>query len=272
MTRIRMTRVLIIIIFVLLVVINVQLLRTPLGEGWEKSFQCNCNNEIRHEILSDVTPYTKATQQHASDNWGPHKLAVLVPFRGRYEELLEFAPHIHEFLSRQKIHHDIWVINQHDHFRFNRASLLNIGHLLSKQTCDYLVMHDVDLLPTNDNLSYTYPEKGPFHVSSPELHPLYHYKTFIGGIFIMTKEQYERVNGLSNLFWGWGREDDELYLRIREVGMPMSRKRDRETGLDTVKYTVVKQHNLTISGAPVKFVHVQLDCDISKTPFCVNPT
>ena len=52
----------------------------------------------------------------------------------------------------------------------------------------------------------------------------------------------------------------------------MSRKRDRDTGLDTVKYTVVKQHNLTISGAPVKFVNVALDCDLSKTPFCVNPT
>jgi len=192
MARIRMTRVLMIIIFILLVVINIQLLRTPLGEGWEKSFQCNCKNEIRHEIHSDVTPSTETTQQQRVD-WGLHKLAVLVPFRGRYEELLEFAPHIHEFLNRQKINHDIWVINQHDLYRFNRASLLNIGHLLSRITCDYLVMHDVDLLPTNDNLSYAYPEKGPFHVSSPELHPLYHYKTFIGGIFIMTKEQYERV-------------------------------------------------------------------------------
>ena len=193
MARIRMTRLLIIIIFVLLVVINIQLLRAPLGEGWEKSFQCNCKNEIRHEVLSDITPSTESEQQHLGDNWGPHKLAVLVPFRGRYEELLEFAPHIHKFLNRQKINHDIWVINQDDHFRFNRATLLNVGHILSRPTCDYLVMHDVDLLPTNDNLSYAYPEKGPFHVSSPELHPLYHYKTFIGGIFIMTKEQYERV-------------------------------------------------------------------------------
>lgn len=31
-----------------------------------------------------------------------------------------------------------------------------------------------------------------------------------------------QVNGLSNLFWGWGREDDELYLRIKEVNMPVS--------------------------------------------------
>ena len=30
------------------------------------------------------------------------------------------------------------------------------------------------------------------------------------------------MNGLSNLFWGWGREDDELYLRITEIKMPVS--------------------------------------------------
>ena len=28
-----------------------------------------------------------------------------------------------------------------------------------------------------------------------------------------------QVNGLSNLFWGWGREDDELYVRMKEAGM-----------------------------------------------------
>lgn len=31
-----------------------------------------------------------------------------------------------------------------------------------------------------------------------------------------------QVNGLSNLFWGWGREDDELYLRMKEAGMKVS--------------------------------------------------
>lgn len=31
-----------------------------------------------------------------------------------------------------------------------------------------------------------------------------------------------QVRGLSNLFWGWGREDDELYLRMKEAGMTVS--------------------------------------------------
>nr|XP_023472855.1 beta-1,4-galactosyltransferase 7 isoform X4 [Equus caballus] len=50
-------------------------------------------------------------------SWGPHRLAVLVPFRERFEELLVFVPHMHRFLSRKKIQHHIYVLNQVDHFR-----------------------------------------------------------------------------------------------------------------------------------------------------------
>lgn len=48
-------------------------------------------------------------------------------------------------------------------------------------------MHDVDLLPMNDNLSYKYPNVGPYHISSPNLHPRYHYSTFIGGILLINR-------------------------------------------------------------------------------------
>lgn len=48
-------------------------------------------------------------------------------------------------------------------------------------------MHDIDLLPLNNNLSYGFPDDGPFHISSPELHPRYHYPTFIGGILLVSR-------------------------------------------------------------------------------------
>lgn len=81
-------------------------------------------------------------------------------------------------------------------FRFNRASLINVGHLESGNDTDYLAMHDVDLLPLNDALDYGFPEDGPFHVASPDLHPLYHYKTYVGGILLLTKKHYELVLSL----------------------------------------------------------------------------
>ncbi|KAB0389183.1 hypothetical protein E2I00_014154, partial [Balaenoptera physalus] len=208
------------------------------------------------------------------ESWGPHRLAVLVPFRERFEELLVFVPHMHRFLSRKKIQHHIYVLNQVDHFRFNRAALINAGFLESSNSTDYIAMHDVDLLPLNEELDYGFPETGPFH-----------------------------CNGMSNRFWGWGREDDEFYRRIKGAGLqlfrpsgittgyktfrhlhdPAWRKRDqkriaaqkqeqfrvdREGGLSTVKYRVDSRTALSVGGAPCTVLNIMLDCDKAATPWC----
>lgn len=99
------------------------------------------------------------------------KLAIIVPFRDRFDELLKFAPHMTAFLKKQNIPNHIFVINQADRFRFNRASLINVGHLYTRDHYDYIAMHDVDLLPINSNLRYDYPSDGPHHVAAPGLHP-----------------------------------------------------------------------------------------------------
>lgn len=116
-----------------------------------------------------------------------HRLAVLVPFRDRFEELLIFAPYIHKFLSDQNVNHDIFILNQVDRYRFNRASLINVGYIFTKNTHDYIAMHDVDLLPLNPKLKYIYPKSQPYHIAAPHLHPKYHYPTFVGGILLVNR-------------------------------------------------------------------------------------
>ena len=39
------------------------------------------------------------------------------------------------------------------------------------------------------------------------------YATYFGGVSALSKEQVEKVNGNSNLYFGWGCEDDDLYNR-----------------------------------------------------------
>ncbi|KAL5471494.1 hypothetical protein EMCRGX_G029617 [Ephydatia muelleri] len=215
-----------------------------------------------------------------------HHLAVVVPFRNRFEELLQFAPFLHSFLNRQHVRHQIWVVNQADNHRFNRAALINVGFLLSRNESDYM--------------------DGPLHITAPSLHPLYHYDAYVGGILIMTRQQFEKVDGLSNQFWGWGREDDELHMRLKEAGLKIqyprnittgtntfkhihdkfarprdqkkyfnqwevSKQRDRVTGLSTIQYKINSVVQLTIDGTPVNFVSVELQCDYERTPFCDNP-
>ncbi|KAL5020105.1 hypothetical protein ScPMuIL_002997 [Solemya velum] len=234
-----------------------------------------------------------------------HKLAVIVPFRDRLEELLEFAPHMHSYLNNKSLAHTIYIINQIDNYRFNRASLINVGFLESTGDCDYIAMHDVDLLPLNPALDYGYPNDGPFHVSSPELHPLYHYKSFVGGVLLIAAKHFKMVNGMSNRYWGWGREDDEFYVRLKKallkVRRPqnittgfqtfkhihdkrkrprdykrffnqteLTRRLDKETGLGTVQYAVESRKRLIVEHAPVTFINVELACDTKRTPWCLK--
>lgn len=31
-----------------------------------------------------------------------------------------------------------------------------------------------------------------------------------------------QINGMSNRYWGWGREDDELYVRMKKANLNVS--------------------------------------------------
>ncbi|MEQ2192794.1 hypothetical protein XENOCAPTIV_017385 [Xenoophorus captivus] len=45
------------------------------------------------------------------------------------------------------------------------------------------------------------------------------YNQYFGGVSSMSKEQYLKINGFPNNYWGWGGEDDDIYNRPSgEVG------------------------------------------------------
>ena len=55
----------------------------------------------------------------------------------------------------EEIDHTIIVVEQVDDNDFNRGKLLNIGfNAAKKEGCDYVVFHDIDLLPINADYSY----------------------------------------------------------------------------------------------------------------------
>jgi len=238
-------------------------------------------------------------------------LCILIPFRDRWKEINETIPELNAFLLKQELYRFHFILlNQVDKYRFNRASLINVGWFESKYLgCDYIAMHDADLIPLNNNISYGFPEVGRvLHIASGKYHPVkrYDYKNFIGGILILTMEDFKKVNGMSNKYWGWGLEDDEFFLRLRDAGLSpiirpqnlttnrlntfkhihsanrkrdikrtqnqkeMSRKRDRTGGLSTVSYKVVRKKLIMISSVDVLIVNVELHCNLTYTPYCIS--
>lgn len=83
--------------------------------------QLSCSGEMQQQQQAPPPPCPPAADSQASaaddPSWGPHKLALIIPFRERFDELLVFVPFMHTFLNKKKIRHKIIVINQMDHYR-----------------------------------------------------------------------------------------------------------------------------------------------------------
>lgn len=49
------------------------------------------------------------------------------------------------------------------------------------------------------------------------------YRNMFGGAIAMQRVHFQKVNGFSNKFYGWGAEDDNMYSRINDVGLTFVR-------------------------------------------------
>ncbi|XP_059089205.1 beta-1,4-N-acetylgalactosaminyltransferase bre-4-like isoform X1 [Tigriopus californicus] len=155
-----------------------------------------------------------------------HRVAIIVPFRAREDHLRTFLLNIHSFLKKQLLDYGIFIIEQYGDGPFNRAMLLNVGAAEALKQYDYqcFVFHDVDLLPEDDRNLYTCPVQ-PRHMSVAINNFLYRlpYDDIFGGVSAMKVEHYREVNGFSNMFWGWGGEDDDISNRLRQKKLYISR-------------------------------------------------
>ncbi len=148
------------------------------------------------------------------------KLGVCVPYRNREAHLAEFIPKVGKYLKEQGINYQMYFAHQKDDKLFNRGAMKNIAaEWAFKENCDYIVWHDIDMIPEKKDCNYSYPKEHPIHIavniSQSDYKLKYH--DYFGGAVLFTKEQVERTNGYSNNYWDWGMEDDDLFWRcVRE--------------------------------------------------------
>jgi hypothetical protein len=164
-----------------------------------------------------------------------HKLGIIVPYRDRYFDLVEFKSHITTYLSDSGINYYLIIVEQDDEKSFNRGKLLNIGTIYAKKLgCDYVVFHDLDMLP--EEVDYSYSDV-PLHLATNLIgtkdFKRIVFDQYFGGVTLFPIKTFEEINGYSNNYWGWGYEDDDLLYRCKHYKVPLDTKTIRIDGGDT---------------------------------------
>jgi hypothetical protein len=162
-------------------------------------------------------------------------LGIIVPYRDRAKHLQLFVPHIAAFFSRAAKHVggkiSITIVEQEHGLEFNRGFMNNIGYALSKDECDYVCFHDVDFM----SISADYSEPNGFtpiawYGAERRIDPrnfvvVERVEFFFGGVVLFRKDDFEKVNGYANAYWGWGFEDKDIFNRCFLEEVPLTRRR-----------------------------------------------
>ncbi|XP_033625580.1 beta-1,4-galactosyltransferase 4-like [Asterias rubens] len=154
------------------------------------------------------------------------RVAIVVPFRNRTAQLATFLRYMVPFLQKQLLEFGIFVINQENDLLFNRGMLMNIGFLESQHfsNWDCYVFHDVDQIPQSEFNPYECINM-PRHFVSGADNRNYSlpYSSYFGGVVGFKSAQFRLINGLSNVYWGWCCEDDDLGQRLTTAQLRTNR-------------------------------------------------
>ena len=157
-------------------------------------------------------------------------VVIIVPYRDRDDQIVVFLAHMNAYftyrreLSDVDLRFDMIVIEQFDNIYFNRAWLFNVGFLSSQLGDTCVVMLDVDSL-ADFSVDFTDCDPPTHFASNTDRHPFY--SGFMGIALGMKASQWKTINGAGNHYWGWGKEDDDLGVRLRK-----NRLRVREANKD----------------------------------------
>lgn len=134
----------------------------------------------------------------------------------------------------------IFIAEQTDGKPFNRAAMMNLGYALEGHKYDYAIYHDVDMICEQGDYSYS---EVPAHMATACSQFGYKmpYPEYFGGVTLMPNDVMKGINGFSNIFWGWGGEDDNIRLRILGKGYKIE---SRECIYNSLHHDRVIDHNL----------------------------
>jgi hypothetical protein len=105
---------------------------------------------------------------------------------------------------------------------FNLGRTINIGFDILKDKMnddDIFIFHPVDLLPVDVDYKINKTTKFCYNEHSPD-------GKFYKSIAFKCSD-FKKINGFSNEYWGWGLEDDNLFIRLNRHNIEFDTKIDK---------------------------------------------
>jgi predicted glycosyltransferase involved in capsule biosynthesis len=97
------------------------------------------------------------------------------------------------------------------------------------------------MIPMDVDYSYS---DNPLHLAEPV------FDKYFGGVTLFPTKIFEKINGYSNKYWGWGYEDDDLFHRclhhnvqtdsVKNISKGSSEKAFKFNGIDS--YIKIKEY------------------------------
>lgn len=135
------------------------------------------------------------------------KLLIVVPYRDREENLKTFLDKVPSFFDSRGITYDILICELDSNGDWNAGLTCNsLINFTKNKKYEYVYIHHVDIYPTKGH--FTFPNKNE-----------YYYNLGDYGSCLITYENFINVGGYSNMFWGWGGEDNDLYNKLNTLSL-----------------------------------------------------
>ena len=168
------------------------------------------------------------------------KYSIIISYRNREEHLSILLPRLKEIFINTS--YEIIIAEQDNDEKFQKNSLYNIA--TQKATGDLFIFHDVDYYPGNNVSYYTtsdiplYPVRNLIFLNQegtqrdfndiPEGYRNFHQNVgdHSGGVFVLHRELFYKMNGLNPYYKGWGKEDDDTRDRLRLLGYNWKRNEE----------------------------------------------
>jgi hypothetical protein len=172
-------------------------------KGYEGLYKLGTQRSLEeYEILNNISFKDKLFEKPKDKD-----LLIVVPYRNRETHLKSFLEKTPKYFNDRNISYDILIAELDDIGDWNAGLCCNsLVNFKKKANYKYLYIHHVDVYPIDGD--WVYPE------NNQVLFNLGDY-----GSCLMRMDDYLKVGGYRNGFWGWGAEDNDLYAKLMKVGI-----------------------------------------------------